>query len=130
MNVELTADIQPRLLFLNRPSGGVEVAPAVDPIASPRRSGGRNGHLQTQQLQTGKLDGIGKFELIETVVKVTVFMLQLWGKSGSNVKELIQLADRELDLLARGLMTSSLSGLQSRLRALLRHFVIDQLPEP
>ena len=53
---------------------------------------------------------------------------QLWGKSGSSAKELVQLADRELDLLSRGLMTSSLSGLQSRLRALLRHYVIDQLP--
>lgn len=54
----------------------------------------------------------------------------LWKKSGPLVKELLQLADRELDLLARGLMSSALSGLQSRLRALLRHFITDQLPQP
>lgn len=55
---------------------------------------------------------------------------QLWKKSGPLVKELLQLADRELDLLARGLMSSALSGLQSRLRALLRHFITEQLPQP
>ena len=60
-----------------------------------------------------------------------MWRVQLWKESGPIVKELLQLAERELDLLSRGLMTTSLNGLQSRLRALLRHFIANnKLPKP
>ena len=67
---------------------------------------------------------------LNTHIHVT-HCIQLWKESGPIVKELLQLAERELDLLSRGLMTTSLNGLQSRLRALLRHFIANnKLPQP
>jgi len=85
----------------------------------------------TERFRTIRLvyESICKASLAEQRTAALILLKKtLWGKSGSSAKELVQLADRELDLLSRGLMTSSLSGLQSRLRALLRHYVIDQLP--
>jgi len=55
--------------------------------------------------------------------------LQLAKESGTTVKEILQLVDRELNLLARGMMSSTLSGLQSRLRALMRRYIQSKLPQ-